>query len=322
MNYLIQFVSMQSTACELLSENQSLTSVNSENVSSFKPTLRCFERNLPAPPNSRNSEWTGGGHSSISSAIGQDGTSEEEECHPTDRNLRRRGSFDDIITSSGEVISISSTLGFRDIYGNSDSAPKTSKSELLHGSRVNVLSHPITDDLEVEPNGDACPLGSSSYDFVRRQQSVPSTITSEPLQRHHGPFHETSSIAGSSQKHVGKRKTFGEQFRPGHTGITADFLVRKLRSAHLKPRILHDIYGRNNSSSDIQVFIELFPVKLSSGLFIVAQHSDHWHIIHDCAYTGSNCRCVRIRRLRDEFKRADRRNARTNSYSDEHWQMR
>lgn len=35
------------------------------------------------------------------------------------------------------------------------------------------------------------------------------------------------------------------------------------------------------------------------GIFIIAEHEKHLHVIHDCAYSGSTCRCLHIQRLRD-----------------------
>lgn len=36
-----------------------------------------------------------------------------------------------------------------------------------------------------------------------------------------------------------------------------------------------------------------------SEIFIIAEHEKYLHVIHDCSYSGSNCRCVYIQRLRD-----------------------
>ncbi|RVE48500.1 hypothetical protein evm_006811 [Chilo suppressalis] len=36
-----------------------------------------------------------------------------------------------------------------------------------------------------------------------------------------------------------------------------------------------------------------------SGIFIIAEHEKHLHVIHDCTYSGSTCRCIHVQRLRD-----------------------
>ncbi|XP_017303754.1 uncharacterized protein LOC103519628 [Diaphorina citri] len=30
-------------------------------------------------------------------------------------------------------------------------------------------------------------------------------------------------------------------------------------------------------------------------VFIIAEHGDHWHVLHDCTYTSSQCRCARVK---------------------------
>lgn len=92
--------------------------------------------------------------------------------------------------------------------------------------------------------------------------------------------------------------------------------LREFRGVGLRRRILHDIwetpsdglgrrfkreiisplFGRYNGMGEAESGARR---NGRNGIFIVAEHEEHLHIIHDCAYSGSTCRCVHVQRLRD-----------------------
>lgn len=41
------------------------------------------------------------------------------------------------------------------------------------------------------------------------------------------------------------------------------------------------------------------------GIFIFAEHQKHFHVVHDCAYAGSTCRCTHIQRIKDFVTESD-----------------
>lgn len=83
-----------------------------------------------------------------------------------------------------------------------------------------------------------------------------------------------------------RRKIFGEMW------------TRTIREVGCRGRILHDIYERPRSiyyafsGPTARRFIEN-----KKGVFIAAEHGEHIHVIHDCQYTNSQCRCRIIRHI-------------------------
>ena len=63
--------------------------------------------------------------------------------------------------------------------------------------------------------------------------------------------------------------------------------------------VLHDIY-ENPGLLDEVFYHELTKVLKTrkKGVFLVGEHGDHWHVIHDCQYNGSWCRCTAINLIR------------------------
>lgn len=92
--------------------------------------------------------------------------------------------------------------------------------------------------------------------------------------------------------------------------------IRELRGVGLRRRILHDIWetpsdglGRRFEREIIQPLFGRYNGvgeaesgarrNGRNGIFIIGEHEEHLHIIHDCAYSGSTCRCLHVQRLRD-----------------------
>ena len=66
----------------------------------------------------------------------------------------------------------------------------------------------------------------------------------------------------------------------------------------IKEWILHDIWERN---VDFPHGLERESLESylrgNKGIFILAEHGRHLHIIHDCTYGGSQCRYAFMRRI-------------------------
>lgn len=81
----------------------------------------------------------------------------------------------------------------------------------------------------------------------------------------------------------------------------------------MRRRIIHDIWetphdglGRRFERAIVQPLFRRYDGvgtgarrNERNGIFIIGEHEKHLHVIHDCAYSGSNCRCVHIQRLRE-----------------------
>lgn len=89
---------------------------------------------------------------------------------------------------------------------------------------------------------------------------------------------------------------------------------------NIKGYLLHEIYVNKTSKTFPDILQRANLPKTTGSIFIVAEHSEHLHIVHDCTYTSNTCRCSRLRFLQDELRRVGRKNLRTRNISNEHWQ--
>lgn len=95
------------------------------------------------------------------------------------------------------------------------------------------------------------------------------------------------------------------------------FVESFLRKAPRR-KIIHDIlYNKNNTRSDDYIRRMLESCNGGSVL-IAAHHGDHHHVIHDCAYTCSTCRCAAIKELRADGG-CIRKSIWSWQFSAEHW---
>lgn len=92
--------------------------------------------------------------------------------------------------------------------------------------------------------------------------------------------------------------------------------IRELQGMVLRRRIIHDVWEAPNDGLgrrfERAIIRPLFGVDNRIGeekertgrrgqreIFIIGEHEGHLHVIHDCAYSGSTCRCLCIQRLRE-----------------------
>lgn len=130
-----------------------------------------------------------------------------------------------------------------------------------------------------------------------------------------GPHHEKTS--GYFKKHGGEhtsnRKPGTEtemaddsgqiKFNAQETDVTrfrdmGNYVLGCLQKNLAKRRIVHDIvpYGNDRRRTEI---LEVFRgVSFSGRIFIASEHEDHFHVLHDCTYGGSRCKCSRIVEIR------------------------
>lgn len=55
-------------------------------------------------------------------------------------------------------------------------------------------------------------------------------------------------------------------------------------------------------------------------ILIIASHEDHIHVIHDCTYTCSTCRCARLRAIGLLARRVKRRNRGSDTFTSSHFE--
>lgn len=85
--------------------------------------------------------------------------------------------------------------------------------------------------------------------------------------------------------------------------------------------IIHDIFERSSASGQCGEILRIVHVPFRGAVFIIASHDNHYHVIHDCSYTSSHCRCSRIAEFRGVIKRRRfrRRTLRSVDFSIQHW---
>lgn len=114
------------------------------------------------------------------------------------------------------------------------------------------------------------------------------------------------------------------QFQKQHEIFVKESTIYKnffhgLRESLPRRRILHDIYSSRPDSGRDGFLDHCMGTKYTGTIFIIAEHNDHFHVIHDCSYSGSTCRCQRIADIQSEYIRYKRRVIPTAQFSTAHW---
>lgn len=94
--------------------------------------------------------------------------------------------------------------------------------------------------------------------------------------------------------------------------------INELGSTNYRERILHEIYAKGCEDTFLGRIKKIMGTAYGGGIFIIASHSDHIHVIHDCSWSNRQCRCGRIRSLNNEFTRLRRKNETSRDY-DKYW---
>lgn len=89
----------------------------------------------------------------------------------------------------------------------------------------------------------------------------------------------------------------------------SNILVRGMEKNFARGRIIHDIFPVPNECEAERFVDYVKQTGFHGGIFIVAYHVDHLHVIHDCDYSGLQCRCVRVTNYW-KFKKKNRRHVR------------
>nr|QVW56837.1 MAG: putative nonstructural protein NS1 [Phylloscopus inornatus ambidensovirus] len=98
-----------------------------------------------------------------------------------------------------------------------------------------------------------------------------------------------------------------------------DLLVHTLQNTVPRRKILHDIYARDADGGRDGLARRCMGINYGGNIFITAAHGDHWHVVHDCNYSSSTCRCARINYFKDNFTRFGRRLVHSSEFTVRHW---
>lgn len=97
-----------------------------------------------------------------------------------------------------------------------------------------------------------------------------------------------------------------------------EFFISEFRFRGPKRRIIHDVIPVQNIGGREELLARIDREAFTGSFFTAAIHDDHVHIIHDCSYDGSWCRCNRIRQFR-QGQRFPRRVYWTSEVTPEHF---
>lgn len=81
-------------------------------------------------------------------------------------------------------------------------------------------------------------------------------------------------------------------------GELRSVLTSEIRRNNLRHRIVHSIYARGipHGRAD-EDFDRNLQRPFHGTIFIVGIHAEHYHVIHDCSWGSSTCRCARVRAI-------------------------
>lgn len=108
--------------------------------------------------------------------------------------------------------------------------------------------------------------------------------------------------------------------------------VQGFQNIPTRRRILHDVYEKKSGSNSPRFDsghvrrdferIHSQGTRKNGAVFIVCDHGDHYHVIHDCAYSSCTCRCRHLEQFRtygDVGRRYSRQIVANIDYTIEHW---
>lgn len=77
-----------------------------------------------------------------------------------------------------------------------------------------------------------------------------------------------------------------------------EVIASAFRRCNPRHRIVHAIYGRAVpfEESDVSLMRDI-QRSFNGSIFIVGYHNEHYHVVHDCNWSCSTCRCARIKGL-------------------------
>lgn len=93
------------------------------------------------------------------------------------------------------------------------------------------------------------------------------------------------------------------------------------REVAARKRILHDVYKSNFNNGPVRLDTQQIHRRFTGAILIIAYHRDHYHVVHDCSYSNSSCRCEFQNYFKSsQFgKRFSRRIVPSYDFSIEHW---
>lgn len=140
---------------------------------------------------------------------------------------------------------------------------------------------------------------SSIYTIV--EQIVARVRNTENLERSAAHSSDRQRFGGGRQNVA---RSTGILLSAGDRGDRAgreelrEVFASAFRRCNPRHRIVHAIYGRSEPFEDSDLsFMRDIQRPFNGSVFIVGYHNEHYHVVHDCNWSCSTCRCARIKGL-------------------------
>lgn len=96
--------------------------------------------------------------------------------------------------------------------------------------------------------------------------------------------------------------------------------LERFESQSRRNTITHQVYAKREVSDCIAKIREIIQRNFRGSVYMVCNHGDHFHVVHDCSRAGERCRCHRIIEMRRIFGRpVSERFVRDHNFTVDHW---
>ena len=183
-------------------------------------------------------------------------------------------------SSAGTIISSSTCRnGARSARYRENQHATREKLDEIHGVLESNLEHQLSDDENVDQSFIGTEFSETNFETHENHSGYP-----KDFERFREGLIRESRIHGLS--------------RPSFSQCVRKYWIRSVPRSNWRQFIIHDIYGPvlgHTAGVDryLRGYSSIRPRR--HGLFIVAEHGQHFHVLHDCSYHSGQCRCSTIR---------------------------
>lgn len=102
--------------------------------------------------------------------------------------------------------------------------------------------------------------------------------------------------------------------------LLRQIFLERFESQHRRNSVCHQIFSKRSIPGANAEIKRVVQGNFRGTAYLVCDHGDHYHIVHDCHRSGQRCRCHRLDETRNVFGRAvSERVVRDNIFDIEHW---
>ncbi|MCO6561045.1 MAG: hypothetical protein J6574_08075 [Gilliamella sp.] len=102
--------------------------------------------------------------------------------------------------------------------------------------------------------------------------------------------------------------------------LLRQLFLERFEDQNRRTSICHQIFSKRNIDRASEEISRVVQGNFRGTAYLVCDHGDHYHVVHDCHRSGKRCRCHRLVETRNVFGRAvAERIVRDNRFDIEHW---